>query len=84
VTNQFTLRAINNGTFSGQCTQLCGLYHSLMYFRVKVVSPADYQNWLNSFNNKADEIKAQAAATSLQQELSTGVAAKPAYTKFGR
>ncbi len=84
VTNQFTLRATNNGVFSGQCTQLCGLYHSLMYFRVKVVSPADYQAWLDSFNNKQDAIKAQAAAASLQQELATGVASKPAYTKFGR
>ena len=84
VTNQFTLRATNNGVFSGQCTQLCGLYHSLMCFRVKVVSPADYQAWLDSFNNKQDAIKAQAAAASLQQELATGVASKPAYTKFGR
>ena len=84
VTNQFTLRATNNGVFSGQCTQLCGLYHSLMYFRVKVVSPAEYQAWLDSFSTKQDAIKAKAAAASLQQELATGVASKPAYTKFGR
>ncbi len=84
VTNQFTFLAQNTGTFLGQCTQLCGLYHSLMVFQVKVVTPAQYQTWLNSFNNPADELKAQAAATALQQELATGVSTKPANTKFGR
>jgi len=39
VLNQFTIRAVNTGTFFGQCTQLCGSYHSLMWFRVKVVTP---------------------------------------------
>jgi heme/copper-type cytochrome/quinol oxidase subunit 2 len=55
-----------------------------MVFQVKVVTPAQYQTWLNSFNNPADELKAQAAATALQQELATGVSTKPANTKFGR
>ena len=31
VVNQFTIRAQSTGTFFGQCTQLCGLYHSLMF-----------------------------------------------------
>jgi cytochrome c oxidase subunit 2 len=84
VTNQFTFLAQNTGTFSGQCTQLCGLYHALMVFRVKVVTPAQYQTWLDSFNTPADQQKAQAAAAALQQQLSTGVPTKPANTKFGR
>ncbi len=41
--NQFTFRAVDTGTFNGQCTQLCGLYHSLMLFRVKVVPMSDYK-----------------------------------------
>ena len=40
VLNQFTFRAVETGTYHGQCTQLCGLYHSLMCFSVKVVSAA--------------------------------------------
>jgi len=84
VTNQFTFKALNNGTFFGQCTQLCGLYHSYMYFHVKVVSPADYQTWLASFNTPKGEAAAKAAAASLKQQLSTGVPSLPAYTKFGR
>ena len=38
VLNQFTLEAVKTGNFYGQCTQLCGLYHSLMFFNVKVVT----------------------------------------------
>jgi len=83
VYNQFNLRAQANGTFFGQCTQLCGMYHSLMYFKVKVVSPADYQTWLNSFNTPADAKAATAAQTALNQELSTGIATKQANTNFG-
>ena len=30
------------GTFQGKCAELCGEYHSLMLFTVKVVSEADY------------------------------------------
>jgi cytochrome c oxidase subunit 2 len=82
VDNIFTLRAEKTGTFFGQCTQLCGLYHSLMWFRVKVVSDAAYQQWLNSFNTPAGEQAATAAATSLKSELSTGTPSKPAYTDF--
>ena len=28
------------GTIRGQCTQLCGLYHSLMFFNVRAVTPS--------------------------------------------
>ena len=38
--------AVQTGTFFGQCTQLCGLYHSLMFFQVKVVTPSQYSAWL--------------------------------------
>ncbi len=44
--NTFTFNVIHTGTFRGQCTQLCGLYHSLMFFYVHAVTPAQYQAWL--------------------------------------
>ncbi|HSN02753.1 MAG TPA: cytochrome c oxidase subunit II [Acidimicrobiales bacterium] len=62
IDNQFTFRAVNTGTFFGQCTQLCGLYHSLMFFKVKVVSASAYQAWLAGFTNAS----AAAAATAAQ------------------
>lgn len=83
VANQFTFNAVQNGTYFGQCTQLCGMYHSLMYFKVKVVSPADYQQWLRSFNSAKDAAAAKAAMTALQQVLATGVPSKITNSSFG-
>jgi cytochrome c oxidase subunit 2 len=74
VENQFTIRAVNTGRFFGQCTQLCGLYHSLMYFQVKVVTMDQYNAWLSSNANPA---AAQASNTANQQQTSTQVPSKP-------
>ncbi|MFZ0769182.1 MAG: cytochrome c oxidase subunit II [Acidimicrobiales bacterium] len=73
VLNQFTLRAVDTGTYHGQCTQLCGLYHSLMVFRVEVVSQPAYAAWLKANYNPA---AAQAAQTALNQQISSIVPTK--------
>ena len=39
VVNVFDLTVTHAGTYYGQCTQICGLYHSEMVFQVKAVSP---------------------------------------------
>jgi cytochrome c oxidase subunit 2 len=44
----FDLNVLHNGVFRGQCTQLCGLYHSLMFFNVRSVSAPAYQSWLRA------------------------------------
>jgi cytochrome c oxidase subunit 2 len=44
----FQFNVLHNGVYRGQCTQLCGLYHSLMFFNVRSVSPSHYQAWLRS------------------------------------
>ena len=44
----FDLNVLHNGVYRGQCTQLCGLYHSLMFFNVRSVSPSAYQTWLRT------------------------------------
>ncbi|MFS0730194.1 cytochrome c oxidase subunit II [Curtobacterium sp. 1P10AnD] len=36
------------GTYQGKCAELCGEYHSLMLFQVKVVTPTEYQKYLDS------------------------------------
>ena len=43
---QFDLNVLHSGVFRGQCTQLCGLYHSIMFFNVRSVSPQNYRAWL--------------------------------------
>jgi cytochrome c oxidase subunit 2 len=45
---QFDFNVLHPGTYRGQCTQLCGLYHSLMFFNVKAVSQSDYASWLRT------------------------------------
>jgi cytochrome c oxidase subunit 2 len=45
VVNHFDLDVLNNGTYFGQCTQICGLYHSEMLFSVRSVSPAAFRIW---------------------------------------
>ncbi len=40
--NSFDLTPTREGTFTGRCAELCGLYHSRMIFKVNVVSRADY------------------------------------------
>ena len=81
VLNQFTFNASKTGTFFGQCTQLCGLYHSLMFFKVKVVTPAAYKTWLNSFNTPAGIAAYKAANNASTQQTSTHVKSKPTYSK---
>jgi cytochrome c oxidase subunit 2 len=84
VKNEFTILAQNEGTYFGQCTQLCGLYHALMWFRVKVVSQSEYATWIASFNNPADEAAAKAAAKTTYQQTSSIVPTHGSTTKFGR
>ena len=36
------------GTYKGKCAELCGEYHSLMLFTVKVVEQAEYDEYIDS------------------------------------
>jgi cytochrome c oxidase subunit 2 len=44
----FDFDVLHPGVYRGQCTQLCGLYHSLMFFNVRAVSPSQYAVWLRA------------------------------------
>lgn len=41
-TNSFQVTPDNEGTYSGKCAELCGVYHSHMLFNVEVVSQEEY------------------------------------------
>jgi cytochrome c oxidase subunit 2 len=66
----FDFDVIHNGDYRGQCTQLCGLYHSLMFFNVKAVSQSDYAAWLRT------ELAQQRAHPSSVSHLPSGVNTK--------
>ncbi len=48
VVNYFDLNVLHAGTYFGQCTQICGLYHSEMLFSVRAVSPAQFAQWASA------------------------------------
>ena len=41
-----TLTFTQRGTFDGQCAEFCGLRHSEMTFRARVLSPSAFAGWL--------------------------------------
>jgi len=43
---EFDLTFEKVGTYQGHCVQFCGLAHDDMLFRVRVVSPGEFQSWL--------------------------------------
>ncbi len=71
VTNFFDLDILHTGTYAGQCTQICGLYHTEMLFSVKAVTPAAFQTWLSG------EV---AAGHTLQREPQSEANTPPPYT----
>lgn len=44
--NHIWFKATRIGTYYGQCLEPCGANHAFMPIEVRVVSEADYQNWL--------------------------------------
>jgi len=39
-------KALKEGTYYGQCSQLCGAHHAFMPIEVRVVSEAEFEKWL--------------------------------------
>jgi len=46
VTNVFDFTTTQAGIFRGQCSEICGVYHSEMIFSVRVTTPAAFDRWL--------------------------------------
>ena len=53
VTNHLEFTANKLGEFPGRCNILCGRNHSQMLFKVKVVTPEQYQKYLDSLKASA-------------------------------
>ncbi len=47
-TNHWYFTPLKEGTYQGKCAELCGEFHSLMLFEVKVVSQAEYDAYIES------------------------------------
>jgi cytochrome c oxidase subunit 2 len=46
ITSEFDLTFEKVGLYHGACVQFCGLQHTDMVFRVRVLNQGEYQNWL--------------------------------------
>ena len=46
--NHFQVTLTKTGTYTGHCSELCGLYHSRMLFTLKVVTPQQFQQWIKT------------------------------------
>jgi cytochrome c oxidase subunit II len=57
--NHTWFRATREGTYYGQCSELCGANHAFMPIEVKVVSEAAYRAWLAEAKQKyaADDVQ---------------------------
>ena len=58
--NHFTITATKTGTYTGHCSELCGLYHAKMLFTLKVVTPQQFQAYM------AQQQAAQSSSGSTQ------------------
>lgn len=47
--NQTSLLAEREGTFYGQCSEICGVWHGFMPIAIEAVSVQDYLSWIDSF-----------------------------------
>jgi len=66
--NHFTFTPSRVGTFEGRCAELCGVYHSRMLFKVKVVEPAEYRAHVAELAAKPDNAGHAVGDTDLNQE----------------
>jgi cytochrome c oxidase subunit 2 len=50
-TNYMTFTPEKTGTFMGKCAELCGEYHSMMLFEVRVVEQDEYDAYIDSLRD---------------------------------
>jgi cytochrome c oxidase subunit 2 len=75
--NTFTFNANKTGLFAAQCTQLCGLYHSLMYFRVAVVTQSQFAAWLKATDSATSQQQTIDANGAIALQINPGVKVNP-------
>ena len=78
--NIFQISEINQtGAFVGRCTEMCGTYHSMMNFELRVVSPNDFRAYLE----QREDGKTNAEALQAINQPPLAVTTKPFDTRRG-
>jgi len=60
--NETWFKATKQGTFYGQCSELCGSKHAFMPIEVKVVSKKEYKKWVKEKSKELGLIKEEPKA----------------------
>ena len=71
--NHFQVTLTKTGTYTGHCSELCGLYHSRMLFTIKVVTKQQFQQWVTarqSSSSTTTAITGQTAAKTATRSVS--------------
>ncbi|HEX3665006.1 MAG TPA: cytochrome c oxidase subunit II [Rhizomicrobium sp.] len=63
--NETWFKATAEGTYYGQCSELCGARHAYMPIEVKVVSQNDYNTWLQGAKKKFASISGSDTGTQV-------------------
>ncbi|MGH8870030.1 MAG: aa3-type cytochrome oxidase subunit II [Actinomycetes bacterium] len=61
--NEFEVTPSKLGTYRGKCAELCGVDHSRMLFNVVVVTPDQYDRYLDELRAKGQVVTSQNAPT---------------------
>ncbi|MUK89563.1 cytochrome c oxidase subunit II [Ornithinibacillus sp. L9] len=94
--NTMYIEAYEEGVYWGKCAEFCGPSHSLMDFKIVVVSPEEYETWIADMQNVDPEQEPQDTVALEGQALfeenncmachaigSSPVATGPNLTNFG-
>lgn len=67
--NTMFLEAYEEGVYFGKCAELCGPSHSLMDFKVVVVSQDDYKQWVQDMKNVSPDEEPESAVAQEGKDL---------------
>lgn len=74
--NEWSFTPTREGTYAGKCAELCGEYHSMMLFNVKVVSEDEYEAYLDTLRDKGQTGNIQEAYDRLNNLPGTGASSE--------
>lgn len=64
IINETWFKVYDEGTYYGQCSEICGILHYKMPIEVKVVSKAEFARWVANDGSFGDSIATNTSATS--------------------
>jgi cytochrome c oxidase subunit 2 len=75
--NALTFTISEPGEYAGQCAEFCGMSHAIMRKRLLAVSPAQFDAWVESMRDPAQQVAAAPAAEQAAQAGEEEAAASP-------